>query len=197
MCFGFDETLPLRTPDGAMTRKEWHALTHTVDDGTGNVYTPPALSLFECASLDDTVSIVVANAGATPYSGTGPPYIRGFAGFPGPGVVYAKNLVSTEHLKLVIAHEIGHRLALSTADEDGRHDIPPYSAGVVDDIPNGDAGVKPGPAHGGTLHLDEPEKAIMGSGSPLGGKLPWLHGRWMRHEDWKAANEAAEALVNE
>jgi hypothetical protein len=111
--------------------------------------------------------------------------------------VYAKNLVSTEHLKLVIAHEIGHRLALSTADEDGRHDIPPYSAGVVDDIPNGDAGVKPGPAHGGTLHLDEPEKAIMGSGSPLGGKLPWLHGRWMRHEDWKAANEAAEALVNE
>lgn len=190
--YGYDATAPLRTPDGAMTPDEMDALTKTYESNGIPVYLPPSLSLFECSTLDDTVSMVVVNAGAEPYSGSGPPYIRGGAGRP--GFVYAKNLVSGAHLKLAIAHEIGHVLDLSQASEDGSHDIPPYSDEVADDLPNGVAGVKPGPAYGGTQHLDEPEKAVMASGSPAGGKLPWLHGRWMRYEDWKAANQAAKAL---
>ena len=75
--------------------------------------------------------------------------------------------------------------------------MPPYAPAVANDVPYGVAGVKPGPSHGGTHNLDEPEKAIMASGSPVEGKLPWLHGRWMRHEDWKAANEAAGRMLNE
>jgi hypothetical protein len=71
-----------------------------------------------------------------------------------------------------------------------RHDLPPYPPQVKNDNPNGIEGVKPGPAYDGseeegTPHQEKPAKAITMSGSPdVEGKLPWLHGRWMRHEDW-------------
>lgn len=197
----YDLTLPARSGeevDGHMTRNERQAI---FSGSTSPGYIQPAFELFECATLPETQSMVIVQAGAIPYGGEGPPFTRGVAGRP--GVLYAKNLVTLEHIYLTIAHEVGHNLGLSFADQEGGHDNPPFPNQVENDLPNGIQGVKPGPAYdgteaGGTPHQNIPAKAIMQSGSPNAeGKLPWLHGRWMRHEDWELANEKARGVINE
>lgn len=194
----YDATLSNRTGDGHITHLEERALSKAWNDTD---YIPPFRTLFECATLTNTVSMVVLQSGAIPYGGPNPPFRRGAAGRP--GVVFANNLVTVDQLHLAIAHEIGHSLGLSLADQDGNHEPPPFPPQVEEDSPNGIEGVKPGPAYdgtaeGGTVHQDKPAKAIMQSGSPnTNGKLPWLHGRWMRHEDWEEANLRAKGLNDE
>jgi hypothetical protein len=184
--------------DGHMTPVEEQAI---FSGSTFPGYRAPALDLFECASLPETQSMVVLQAGAFSYGGGGPPFRRGHNGQP--GVVFARNLVALEQIYLAVAHEIGHNLDLSFANEQGGHDLPPYPPQVESDNPNGFEGEKPGPAYdgtdeGGTPHQDKPSKAIMMSGSPdAEGKLPWLHGRWMRWEDWELANEKARGVGDE
>lgn len=94
---------------------------------------------------------------------------------------------------MAAAHEIGHKLDLATANEDGGHDLPPYPPEVEGDNPNG---VTPPPVN--AQNKPQPESAVMASGTPqlIGGVklLPWLQGRWMRHEDWKAANFKAGTI---
>jgi hypothetical protein len=187
----YDATAHLRDADGALTNDELEALTRSATV-LGTFYPAPSLSLFDCTGLDGALSVAVVNAGAIPYSGSGAPYVRGVNG--DTIILFRKNLVSNEHLALAIAHEIGHNLQISTANGD-RHDLPPYADAVEADLPNGVPGTRPDPAYGGTEHLDQPEKVIMASGSPVEGKLPWLHGRWMRNEDWDAANTAGKAFV--
>lgn len=197
----YDLNLPPRSGeqvDGHMTSIEKQAI---FSGSTHPGYEQPALDLFECATLPETQSMVIVQAGAIPYGGGGPPFRRGSEGRP--GLLFARNLVSLEQIYLTVAHEIGHNLGLSFADQEGRHDLHPYPPQVENDNPNGIESVKPGPAYdgteeGGTPHQDKPGKAIMMSGSPdAEGKLPWLHGRWMRHEDWKLSNETARGVGNE
>lgn len=197
----YDLTLPARSGedvDGHMTRMERQAI---FSGSTSPGYIQPAFELFECATLPETQSMVIVQAGAIPYGGEVPPFTRGAAGKP--GILYAKNLVTLEQIYLAIAHEVGHNLGLSFADQEGGHDNPPFPPQVENDHPNGIQGEKPGPAYdgteaGGTPHQDIPAKAIMQSGSPNAeGQLPWLHGRWMRHEDWELANETARGVVND
>ena len=94
---------------------------------------------------------------------------------------------SQGYAEIAIAHEIGHVLGLSTAnDDDDDHDNPPYPAQVDSDVSNLDPPLPP------PGHLSEPNAALMQGGAPVGGLLPWPWGRWMRHQDWRAANELAE-----
>jgi hypothetical protein len=81
-------------------------------------------------------------------------------------------------------------LGQSTADEDGKHDQPPYSAAVAQDQPNGIAPVHPG--NSPFPHKLAPNRALMQSGTPEQGTLPWVYGRWMRSEDWKITNDIAK-----
>ncbi len=183
-----------REGDGVMSRSETYAFIR----GDPPQHPPAGSTAF--GSPLPPLSIAIVNAGAVPYANDGPPYVRGASGGNGiPGIVFARNLVTAEHLKLAVAHEFGHVLGLSTAEEDGGHDVPPYAEAVENDVPLGQAGTKPGPAYDGgscgTEHVEQPERAIMASGSPANDRrLPWLHGRWMRQEDWKKANLAARGL---
>lgn len=194
-----DDPANQREADGAMSSEEFRALYSTYYEyGVEQpIYTAPKFSLFECASHSDTVSVLFINEGNESYDPAGgPPYFRGGAGRP--AVLYVKNLVTREQLLLAVAHEVGHALGLSVADENSGdvHDLPPYSSAVLTDEPNGVSGLKPDPSVGGTLHLDVSSKAIMAPGSPVGGLLPWIHGRWMCHEDWEAANNTAWRLLS-
>jgi len=110
-----------------------------------------------------------------------PPYVRGGAG----SGAYGENNGSTIQLVLAMAHEVLHNLDLF---HEASADFPTQ---VTADNPNGVAPQKPVAVWSGTEHLDQPERAIMVSGEPVNGKFPWLFGLWMRHEDWKTANEDA------
>jgi len=78
------------------------------------------------------------------------------------GVLCTANIGS--YASLGIAHEIGHELFLATHNDDGGgHDAGPWPDG---------------------------EESLMRSGSPVNGVLP-NPGRWLRHEDWKTANDEA------
>lgn len=166
---------PLRTPDGILDHIERIAL-HNSDVFNSLFPAPAGRRIF-----------YVKNSGMT-YSAPWSAYmIRGDAS----GLVFAGD--ADGWAAPAGAHEIGHNLGLSTAMDDGtgRHDLPPYPPGVDGDNPNGQSPQYPGSPH----HL-KPAYALMASGEPFSvtfadSVLPWLHGRWMRHEDWELANTNA------
>lgn len=174
--FHFDPNGTPRTPDGSMEDLEHHALN---DSGLYD-------SLFP-APVGRRI-FYVKNSG-WPYSFS-PPWnaymIRGVE----TGEVFAGD--ADGYAALAGAHEIGHNLDLAVFDDDGvDHDLPPYPPGVDGDNPNGQSPQYPGSPH----HL-QPAYALMASGHPFSvtfadSVLPWLHGRWMRHEDWERANDNA------
>jgi len=94
-------------------------------------------------------------------------------------------LESGGFVELVTAHEVGHILGLSTADNQTQHHDPPYPDQVISDVSNLNPPLPP------TGHLSEPNAALMQGGAPVDGLLPWPWGRWMRHQDWRAANQLA------
>jgi hypothetical protein len=96
--------------------------------------------------------------------------VRGFTGSYGVSnttysVVFTEGTVG--HTALTIAHEVGHRLGLAAHDDGGGHDAGPWPSG---------------------------EESLMRSGQPTGAPsaptFP-VPGRWLRHEDWKKANDRA------
>lgn len=97
---------------------------------------------------------------------------------------------------MTCAHELGHRLlggAGGINDDGGGHDDPPYPYLVVIDQPNGNPPVHPG--NDFVTHKPTPCHVIMQSGAPEITGLPWLYGRWMRHEEWIRANRIAGGLT--
>ena len=103
-------------------------------------------------------------------------------------MLFARETVG--YMDTAIAHEVGHKLGLTVNPDStfpgSGHDDPPYALAVETDLPNG----APPPSMGSDF-LPHPNRALMQSGWPIDGKMPWTHGRWMKHEDWKMANEEA------
>ena len=90
---------------------------------------------------------------------------------------------SQGYVEILAAHEVGHLFGLSTAVTG--HDDPPHPDQVNADVFH----LNPPSAQPG--HLNEPNAALMQGGAPIDGLLPWPWGRWMRHQDWREANELA------
>jgi hypothetical protein len=102
-----------------------------------------------------------------------PPYdayfVRGFAaGLPLHSVIFTDG--TSGQTALVVAHEIGHILGLAVYNDDGGHDSGPWPDG---------------------------EEHLIRSGQPsgpVGSPTFPVPGEWLRHEDWKKANDEAGAL---
>jgi hypothetical protein len=98
-------------------------------------------------------------------------FVRGFAaGNPFPhSVIFTDG--TSGHTALAVAHEIGHILGLAVhSDEGGGHDAGPWPSG---------------------------EEHLLRSGQPsgpVGSPTFPVPGEWLRHEDWKEANDKAGAL---
>jgi len=92
-------------------------------------------------------------------------YIRGILVVSG-GVVFLEN--ASGYADVAVAHEVGHFLDLSAdgAYSSDGHDNGPWPSGTT---------------------------ALMRSGTPQNGTLP-VPGKWIRHTDWRAANNAVGDL---
>jgi len=121
-------------------------------------------------------------------------FIRGVGGSPTLPEMYLCVSDSSSYVELATAHEIGHILDLSTANDpdsspgSSDHDNPPYPPQVAEDLQNLIPPTAP------ANHTGVPNAALMQSGWPEQNKLRWPWGRWMRHEDWREANENAANL---
>lgn len=200
-----------REPDTMLTRSEQEAFFNTplIENPEYRVFTR---ELEELGGSKDNLNWALFRRGAISYSDIsadpppGPPFTRGG----NIGWLGVQNLVEDLQLQLALAHEVAHVLVGDSIDDDGGyHDLGPYPEGVEGDEPNGVPPEKPGNAFSGldvdgnalfeTEHLDEPNPAILSPGTPANGRLPWPYGRWMRNEEWKAANEEAlsrEIIIN-
>jgi hypothetical protein len=142
----------------------------------------------------DGIRVYFVKNSGFPYPQAPQHMVRGFANPPGqPPHNFNFVANSNGYTHLVVAHEIAHNLGLSLANEEGGHDQPPYPKEVIGDNPNGVAPVFPG-----VPHKSKPNDALLQAGTPEGQgvsfRLPWIHGRWIRHEDWEMANDTAKNL---
>lgn len=169
-------------PDGRFTRVELNAFTQQELDAIfpGNIR---------------TIYVKKGYFPYTPLTDTGKKYtIRGLAtGF---AILTGDHADHTSYALPVFAHEIGHKLLLSTADEgSGGHDEPPHSPQIYQNLKNLPAEY-PGPPH-----KIVPNYVLMQGAEPPADPqgdqfLSWVIGTWMRHEDWKRANQQARIEAN-
>jgi hypothetical protein len=195
----YDAALDPRESDGVMTYGEKLALYY----GLG----APNNTLFEVplGLENNSVRMILVKQSGISYADVNPrpalaplkpdniAKLRGIS----TGEVFARDLKTPLQIALAIAHEVGHILDLATAAEEsgsgpyttGSHDQPPYARCVHEDNPNGLTPVHPG------NELDVarpyPNRSLMAGGAPEDDGLPWLHGRWMRSQDWEKANLSA------
>jgi hypothetical protein len=196
----FDPSLPTRSCDGVMSYGEMRAMYYGASDA-------PEKTIFDVSSSSsEAIRFILVRQSGVSYANVAEDSddhvlaplvpddvakIRGLSS----GELFAKDLKTPRQIALAIAHELGHMLGLATANElsgggpfkTGRHDQPPYPAPVNLDDPNGQL-----PAHPGddvAIARPVPNRALMQGGAPEADGLPWMHGHWMRNEDWERANE--------
>ena len=174
--FGYWNPVPTG-PDGKVSTPEYNAIA------TGEQY-PATIDVFFLKNSGNVYFEYINNPD--------PLFRRGSGGDPTTPEAYLFVSNSQHYINIAAAHEVGHVLGLSVANnanDTGLHDNPPYSNAVVNDVSN----LTPPSAPSG--HQSSPNAALMQSGSPgANGLLAWPWGRWMRHEDWREANTNANSL---
>ncbi len=124
------------------------------------------------SSLPGVIHIYLTKSSGVHYGDNSTSYVRAFTGGNGNlpyNMLFVNTIIAAGGaVDLIEAHEMGHALGLTTRNpDDDHHDPGPF--------PNGTAG-------------------LMESGAPnsVTGAEPANPGRWLPHEDWKAANDSAK-----